>query len=102
MASRMELYDAVSREYQAFKSAKLVYCYNTGYAGKGMATTETVSAEDLESAARMLQHMVDNDNLKAGVRTAKSFSGSDANEWSILIEKYGAPQPSFNFHMAIK
>ena len=36
-----------------------------------------------------------------GVRLAKSFSGGEHNEWSVLVEQNSPHQSIFNFHMRV-
>lgn len=102
MANLTELTEAVLREYEAYKSSKHPYCYNTGYGGRGRTSGETASMSDLETASGSLKDKVAQDHgVTWAVRVAKSYSGETANEWSILIEIAGKAQPVFNFHMGI-
>jgi len=101
MANQEELSEAVYREYKRFRSARLVYCYETGYAGRGVASNEMVSAEALDAASKDAALRVERDGIKASVRVVKTFVGNAPNEWSILIVMQGSSQPAFNFRVAV-
>jgi hypothetical protein len=102
MAKQSDVIAAVLREYESYKSSRYPFCYNTGYGGRGTKSTETASMSDFEAAGKSLKDKVAYDHgTPWSVRIAASFSGSGTNEWSILIEVAGKPQPVFNFHMSI-
>ncbi len=106
MASTDEVLAKAKSELDTFISGgylHLGHSYNTGYGGRFNTSTETIATvDDLRSVAKLFQTYVQ-ENLGAlySVRVAKSFSGGEANEWSLLVEKAGEARAVLNFHMGV-
>ena len=102
MASKSEVHDALKTQLENWQKDKGVGRYDTGYGGRYVRSEETVSMSDLEDAARDFKSDVTSTlGPLYSVRVAKSLSGGEHNEWSVLIEKAGAIQSLFNFHIRV-
>ena len=103
MACRKEILEALKEAFERWQSDRRVGGYTTGFGDRHTPSEETATMGDFEGAASEFGSEV---TSKLGpaylVRIARSSSGADHNEWSILIERFGDSRPSLNFHMRIK
>lgn len=101
MATESDVLEKLKKEFDTWRNGKPTP-YNTGYDGQGIRSTETTKMSELEGAASSFKSYVTSAlGHLYSVRIAKSFSGSEENEWSVLVEKAGESRPSLNFHMRI-
>lgn len=100
MASKEELVDAVKREISTWSQGSYEYAYNTGYGGRYVTSTETVTDSDFWAAVSEIKSHVVNNCSGYTVRGAKSFSGELHNEWSVLVEPYSGSR-KLNFHIRV-
>lgn len=102
MATEEEVLDRLKREFDTWQQGKPTP-FNTGYDGYGLRSAETATMSDLNAAAlRFKDHVKGALGHLFEVRVAKSYSGEEFNEWSVLIERAGEQRPRFNFHMRVK
>jgi|JI6StandDraft_1071083.scaffolds.fasta_scaffold826988_1 hypothetical protein len=101
MASKDEVLSALKREWNRKVDNSIQY-YNTGYQGQGIRSAETTKMSELEEAKDDFSSWVlSKVGSGHGVRLAKSFSGGEHNEWSVLVEQNSPHQSIFNFHMRV-
>lgn len=62
--------------------------------------SETVTDSDFWDAVGEIKAYVEKNCSGYSARGAKSFSGSEHNEWSILVEPYGGSR-KLNFHIRV-
>jgi hypothetical protein len=101
MASLEELVASVKKEIETWMPVASPRRYDTGYAGSGPRSDETVTKDIFEAAVIEIRTYVQGSVPKHSVRGAASLSGIDRNEWSILLEKWGAPSPAFDYHIIV-
>lgn len=101
MANKDQVLEALKREWDN-KLKHSIDRYNTGYEGRGVRSEETTTMRALEEAASEFKDYA----LKSvapghSVRVAASFSGTEHNEWSVLVEQNSPHQSIFNFHIRV-